>query len=106
MHGGPVSHIDTGRKTACDRHPADGTGLCIATAGGSPQFRSQATFDESPQWLAKFGRPLLGRDEQVVREIDGGLHMGKHIPVFMGIQSIRFGAIGAAGHRCRETVGR
>ncbi|MFO0191174.1 MAG: hypothetical protein ACK54F_07995 [Planctomycetia bacterium] len=87
MHGGPVSHIDTGGQTACDRHPANFGGLCLLALTDRPaDLGAQATLDERPQRLPQFGRSLFGRDEQIVREINGRLHMGKHIPVFMAGQ--------------------
>ena len=87
MHGGPVRHIDPGRQPAGDRHPAEFDGLRLASLTSRPaDLGPQAAFDECPQGLPQFRRPLLGGDEQIVRKIDGGLHMGKNIPVFMASQ--------------------
>jgi len=87
MHGGPISHINTGRKSAGNGHPPDGHRLPLTPLNGcSADLRPQPAFDECPQWLAQFGRPLLSRNKQIVREIDGSFHTGKHIPVFMAGQ--------------------
>jgi hypothetical protein len=61
--------------------------LAGGRAGGKPKFRSEAALDESPQRLTKFRSPLLGRDKQIVWKINGGLHAGKYIPVFMACQN-------------------
>ena len=88
VHGGPISHIDTGRESAGNGHPTDCHRLpSIPLNSRSTDLSSQSAFDECPQWLAQFGRPLLGSDKQIVREINGGFHAGNHIPAFMGSQS-------------------
>jgi hypothetical protein len=51
------------------------------------EFGPQAAFNKSPQRLAQFRSPLLGRDKEVIGKVYGSLHTGKHIPVFMEKQA-------------------
>ena len=87
VHGSAIRQIDAGRKSSGNGHPADGDGLRPARGNSrSAKFGPESTLDECPQGLSQFSRPLLGCDEQVIGEIDGGFHTGKHVPVFMARQ--------------------
>jgi hypothetical protein len=87
VHGRAIRQIDAGRESAGNGHPTDGNGLRPARRNSrSAKFGPEPALDECPQGLSKFSRPLLGGDEQVIGEIDGRFHTGKHIPVFMARQ--------------------
>jgi len=74
VHRGPVSHVETRRQSSWHRHPADAP---LRPTRGAPrprQLLSQAALDEGPERALEFRCALVGRDEEVVRKIDGRLH--------------------------------
>ena len=79
----PISQVHSGRQPAGYGHPADRAPPCLSAACPAAEFGPQASLDEGPERLAEFRRPLLGGDERVVRQVNGGLHVGKRIPVVM-----------------------
>ena len=84
VHGRPTGEIDACRKSFGNGHPADGNGLRPARRNSrAAKLGPESALDECPQGLAKFSRPLLGCDEQVIGEIDGRLHLGRRIPALM-----------------------
>ena len=88
MHGRPTREIDAGRKSAGNGHPTDGNGLRPARRNSrSAKLGPEPALDERPQGLSKLNRPLLGGNNQIVGEVDRGLHLGRRIPEFTDRQS-------------------
>ena len=120
VHGGPIRQIDAGRESAGNGHPTDSNGLRPARGNGrATKFGPESALDECPQRLSQFSRPLLGCDEQVIGEVDRGLHLGRRIPALMerpvsdgkGAKKVdlhRFSGwplVGALRHRRASTAG-
>lgn len=81
MHGRPTRDIDAGRESAGNGHPADGNGLRPARGNGrAAKLGPEPALDECPQGLSQFSRQLLGSNNQIVGEVDRGLHLRRRIP--------------------------
>jgi hypothetical protein len=88
VHLSPVGNIHAGRQAAGNGDPTDRPRFRLALPGSATRLGSQAAFDQHSQRLAQLCRSLLRSDEQVIRQINGGLHTGKHIPAFAGNHTI------------------
>jgi hypothetical protein len=82
MHPGSVFDIQTPWQSPAGGDPTDPRGPAPAP-GAIGQFPPQAALEDLPEGRARFGRPLLRLDEQLVRQVDRGLHMGKNITLNM-----------------------
>ena len=88
VHGRPTGEIDACRKSFGNGHPADGNGLRPARGNGrSAKLTPEPALDECPQGLSQFSRQLLGSNNQIVGEVDRGLHLRRRIPEFTDRQS-------------------
>ena len=79
-HGRAVSRLDSGRQTAIDRHPPNARPRRRTPAPIVAQLAPEATLDQSAQRRSRFRGPLLRGNEEIVRELDGGLHVVHRIP--------------------------
>jgi hypothetical protein len=74
MHPGSVFDIQTSGQSPAGSDPADLPGPA-SVSGAISQFSTEAALEDLPESRARFGSPLFRLDQQLVRQVNGGLHM-------------------------------